>query len=224
MKKFKKLLVCMLAVMMLISSAIPVSAATRPAIPTLRSAQMTSSGRMSLSWKSVSNANGYKVRIYNCRKKKASSIHLSGRYNNNYYTNKSANTAYLVSVYSYRWVNGQRIYSIDSDAFVCTPRTLTTVSSTASTLTVKWSKLYGISGYYVYKSTSSNSGYKRYALPPAAACTPASCPSPCRIRRAAACTSTCPFTWMAATCLRATLPRTALQAALWPACWPTAGS
>ena len=84
---------------------------------------------MSLSWKSVSNANGYKVRIYNCRKKKASSIHLSGRYNNNYYTNKSANTAYLVSVYSYRWVNGQRIYSIDSDAFVCTPRTLTTVSS-----------------------------------------------------------------------------------------------
>ena len=76
MKKFKKLLVCMLAVMMLISSAIPVSAATRPAIPTLRSAQMTSSGRMSLSWKSVSNANGYKVRIYNCRKKKASSIHL----------------------------------------------------------------------------------------------------------------------------------------------------
>ena len=34
MKKFKKLLVCMLAVMMLISSAIPVSAATRPAIPT----------------------------------------------------------------------------------------------------------------------------------------------------------------------------------------------
>ena len=55
----------MLAVMMLISSAIPVSAATRPAIPTLRSAQMTSSGRMSLSWKSVSNADGYKVRIYN---------------------------------------------------------------------------------------------------------------------------------------------------------------
>ena len=72
-------------------------------------------------------------------------------------------TQLLVSVYSYRWVNGQRIYSIDSDAFVCTPRTLTTVSSTASTLTVKWSKLYGISGYYVYKSTSSNSGYKRYA-------------------------------------------------------------
>ena len=33
MKKFKKLLVCMLAVMMLISSAIPVSAAARPAIP-----------------------------------------------------------------------------------------------------------------------------------------------------------------------------------------------
>ena len=163
MKKFKKLLVCMLAVMMLISSAIPVSAATRPAIPTLRNAQMTSSGRMSLSWKSVSNANGYKVRIYNCRKKKASSIHLSGRYNNNYYTNKSANTAYLVSVYSYRWVNGQRIYSIDSDAFVCTPRTLTTVSSTASTLTVKWSKLYGISGYYVYKSTSPKSGYRRTA-------------------------------------------------------------
>ena len=52
----------------------------------------------------------------------------------------------------------------------------------------------------------------------------ASCPSPCRIRQAAACTSTCPFTWMAATCLRATLPRTALQAALWPVCWPTAGS
>ena len=100
MKKFKKLLVCMLAVMMLISSAIPVSAATRPAIPTLRSAQMTSSGRMSLSWKSVSNADGYKVRIYNCSKKKASSIRLSGRYNNNYYTNKSANTAYIVSVYS----------------------------------------------------------------------------------------------------------------------------
>lgn len=49
-------------------------------------------------------------------------------------------------------------------------------------------------------------------------------PKPCRIRQAAACTSTCPFTWMAATCLRATLPRTALQAALWPVCWPTAGS
>lgn len=41
-----------------------------PGDPTLRSAQMTSSGRMSLSWKSVSNADGYKVRIYNCSKRK----------------------------------------------------------------------------------------------------------------------------------------------------------
>ena len=59
---------------------------------------------------------------------------------------------------------------------------------------------------------------------PAAASTPASCPSPCRTRRAAGCTSTCRCTWTARTCLRATLPRTALQAALWRACWPTAGS
>lgn len=76
---------------------------------------------------------------------------------------KNANTAYLVSVWSYRWVNGQRIYSTDSDAFVCTPRDLKTVKSTASALTVKWSRLYGISGYYVYKSTSPNSGYRRTA-------------------------------------------------------------
>ena len=106
MKKFKKLLVCMLAVMMLISSAIPVSAASRPAIPTLRSAQMTSSGRMSLSWKSVSNANGYKVRIYNCRKKKASSIHLSGRYNNNYYTNTGSMTGPGSSNTNYNYSSG----------------------------------------------------------------------------------------------------------------------
>ena len=66
MKKFKKLLVCMLAVMMLISSAIPVSAAARPAIPTIKNAEMTSTGRMYLSWKTVSNADGYKLRIYNC--------------------------------------------------------------------------------------------------------------------------------------------------------------
>ena len=49
MKKFKKLLVCMLAVMMLISSAIPVSAAARPAIPTIKNAEVTSTGRMYLS-------------------------------------------------------------------------------------------------------------------------------------------------------------------------------
>lgn len=69
MKKFKKLLVCMLAVMMLISSAIPVSAAARPAIPTIKNAEMTSTGRMYLSWKTVSNADGYKLRIYNCNTK-----------------------------------------------------------------------------------------------------------------------------------------------------------
>ena len=51
-----------------------------------------------------------------------------------------------------------------------------------------------------------------------------SCPSPCRIRQAAACTSTFRSAWTAAICLRATLPRTALQAALWRVFWPTAGS
>ena len=71
MKKFKKLLVCMLAVMMLISSAIPVSAAARPAIPTIKNAEVTSTGRMYLSWKTVSNADGYKLRIYNCNTKKS---------------------------------------------------------------------------------------------------------------------------------------------------------
>ena len=59
---------------------------------------------------------------------------------------------------------------------------------------------------------------------PATACTPVSCPSPCRTRRAAACTSTFPSPWTATTCLRATLPRTVSRAALWRACWPTAGS
>ena len=162
MKKFKKLLVCMLAVMMLISSAIPVSAAARPAIPTIKNAEMTSTGRMYLSWKTVSNADGYKLRIYNCNTKKSASKFF-GKYNVNYSTKKNANTAYLVSVWSYRWVNGQRIYSTDSDAFVCTPRDLKTVKSTASALTVKWARLYGISGYYVYKSTSPNSGYRRTA-------------------------------------------------------------
>ena len=43
-------------------------------------------------------------------------------------------------------------------------------------------------------------------------------------RRAAACTSTCPSTGTGATCLRATSHPTAPPAALWPVCWPTAGS
>ena len=49
-------------------------------------------------------------------------------------------------------------------------------------------------------------------------------PKPLPDQAAAACTSTFRSAWTAAICLRATLPRTALQAALWRVFWPTAGS
>ena len=160
MKKFKKLLVCVLAVMMLMTSSLPVYAASRPSKPVLTNATMTSTGRLYLSWRSVSNASGYRIRIYNFHKKSSATVYISNKYNVNYSKSMNANTAYRVSVSSYRNQNGKKVFSAETNKYLCTERSLSKASSTRSSLTVKWSKLYGISGYRVYRSKSLSSGYK----------------------------------------------------------------
>lgn len=160
MKKVKKLVVCMLAAVMILASSLPVYAASRPSHPVLTNAEMTESGRIYLTWKAVNNADGYRIKFYDYNKKKWSAVYYTNRYRTNYSAVKNANTAYRVSVTSFKRQNGKKIFSAECVMFMCAPRTFSMVSSTSSSVTVKWKKLYGISGYRIYRSTSPNSGYK----------------------------------------------------------------
>ncbi len=125
----------------------------------------TASNKIKLSWDKVNGANGYT--IY-----RASSI--NGEYKavvrvtkgtTLTWTNSSLThgRTYYYKVRAYRNVNGQRIYGDYCDIIAVKarlPKPTLTLTRSSYTISVKWSKVTGATGYKLYRATSIDGEYK----------------------------------------------------------------
>lgn len=140
-------------------------------VPVLISAENTSTG-IKVSWNPVSGASGYGV----WRKTGNGSWSWIGRTTNTFYNNGTgkAGTTYTYTVRAYRGsfdtANKNKYdaeYWSEYDAtgvkaVRLTPGKISSVTNAATSINVKWNKVTGAKGYYVYKKTGSGS-YVRIA-------------------------------------------------------------
>lgn len=140
-------------------------------VPVLISAANTSTG-IKVSWNPVSGASGYGV----WRKTGNGSWSWIGRTTNTFYNNGkvTAGTEYTYTVRAYRGsfdtanknkYDAEYWSKYDADGVTAVrlmPGKISSVTNGASSISVKWNKVTGAKGYYVYKKTGSGS-YVRIA-------------------------------------------------------------
>lgn len=163
MKKAKKLLLGAVLFVLAMAFSVTASAASyAPSKVTMKSATISTSGRLQLSWNQVSNANGYRVKFLDYSKKKVTTKNLAGKTNTAYSTTVDKNTVYRVSVSAYRVKNSKKWYSAEVQFVASAARVYGSKNATKSAITVTWNKLKGVNGYRIYRSWSANSGYTYY--------------------------------------------------------------
>lgn len=133
-----------------------------PAAPKLSATSTTNS--VTLSWASVKGATKYKVYSYNSSTKKYTELKTT---TSTKYTikNLSAGKTYQYAVKAYAVKNKTTYTGIRSSVFsVATAPakvgSLSQSASTTSSVTLKWAKVSGASGYAVYSYDSANKKYK----------------------------------------------------------------
>lgn len=133
-----------------------------PAAPTLSATSTTSS--ITLSWKSVKGATKYKVYSYNSSSKKYTELKTTT--NTKYTISKlSAGKTYQYAVRAYAVKNKTTYTGIRSSllSVATAPAKIGSLSQSASStssVTLKWAKVSGASGYAVYSYDSANKTYK----------------------------------------------------------------
>lgn len=142
---------------------VKVTAATKPAAPVFTYGSMNRDGKISLGWNAVNGASGYRVNYYNYGTGTTSTKYLSGKTNTEWTITLNKNVLYRVSVCAYRIESGERVYGATRLAYASAPRIIQGANATSTAITLKWAKLKGINGYYIYRSTSRDSGYTRLA-------------------------------------------------------------
>ena len=142
-------------------SNVSVAKFTFPATVKVKSYKAVNSQNIKLTWAKASNAEGYRVYIYDTSKKKWVSLKtLSGASNTSYtITGLTANTSYKFKVKAYRHGTKSTTWGISSDTFtaktetVTLPSTPTIKSATKAktSITLNWSKSSNAKGYRIYK-------------------------------------------------------------------------
>jgi len=125
-------------------------------------------GSISLKWGSVSTASGYQ--IYRSSKK-SSGYSLVATVTKAKYTHKGllSGTSGYYKVRAYRNEDGKKVYGKYSSVIsaktagykVGTPTGLKTAAKSSGKISIKWKKVTNANGYFVYRSTSKTSGYKK---------------------------------------------------------------
>ena len=134
--------------------------------PTLSSAARYSYNGIKIKWNKISGATGYQIYRYDAVTKKYSLVKTITSGGTTSYTNTGLTTGrkYTYKVRAYRTLeDGTASYSSYSSTKAATPYlTKPTVKLAAGkkSVTVKWNKISGATGYKIYRSTKKNSGYK----------------------------------------------------------------
>lgn len=145
-------------------------AATNPAKVNNLKVSKTTASSVTLSWSKASGAQKYAVYTYNASSKKYTKV---GTSSTNSFTVKSLKpyTVYYFAVRAYKTVNGKNVYGEISKKVKAQTRLSLDIAKLSITtggksgqLKLTWTKLSGVTGYVVYRSTSGKSGtYKKIA-------------------------------------------------------------
>ena len=148
---------------------VTVTTVAKPAVPTFTYGFMNEDGKIDLGWTAINGAAGYRITIYNFATGTTGVRHITSRTKTDWSASLNRNVLYRLSVCAYKLQNGTKIYGDARFVHASAPRLIQSVNVTSTARTLKWTKLTGISGYYVYRSNSSNSGYKMIKKLPATA-------------------------------------------------------
>ena len=117
---------------------------------------------VALSWRDVKGADGYKVYVYNSKKKKYTT--LKSVKNNKYTADElKSGTTYKFAVKPYAKKNGKTYYGKPVYLTVTTKLTRPTLTAkiTAKGNAISWSKINGADGYVLYYSNTKDGSYKK---------------------------------------------------------------
>lgn len=134
--------------------------------PTISSAVRKSYNSIQIKWSAIAGATGYYIYRYDAVTKKYTYVKEVTSGSIVSYTNTGLKTGrkYTYKVKAYRTLeDGTTVVSSLSSGKAATPYlTKPTVKLTAGkkSITVKWSKISGATGYKIYRSTKKSSGYK----------------------------------------------------------------
>ena len=147
------------------SDSVQLNTATKPAKSTKVDAAQTNS-TITLEWKKVTGADGYRVYQYNSKTKKYEKLKtLSDTYLK--ISKLKAGTTYKFKVKAYKKVSGVTIWGDATSAISiatkpATPK-ITKLTTTKGEASLVWSNVSGESGYQVYYSTKKDGDYKKVA-------------------------------------------------------------
>lgn len=125
---------------------------------------------MELSWKKVKDANGYFLYRSESPNSGFKRIATIGSNSQTTYrdTSVKAGVTYYYKVRARNKVNGKTGYSsyskVISGTIVKTPKIKSVVSQSPTKLQINWNKANGANGYYIYRSTSQYTGFKRVGV------------------------------------------------------------
>lgn len=127
----------------------------------------SSDNAIKLTWNKISNATGYRIYRYNSKTKKYDVLKdiTSGNTTNYTDSKRSSATTYIYKIRSfYTDKSGSRIYSSASSATYATtdPKKVSGLKVTTTytnKINLTWSKVYGASGYRIYKYNSKSKSY-----------------------------------------------------------------
>lgn len=115
-------------------------------------------------WKKQTGASGYEVSLYKGNKKVKTALTAKTQYQ---FKKLKENTQYSFQVRAYKSINGNKKYSNLSNKLTVktaakAPANLNAAAGKKS-ISLKWKKTSGVTGYEIYISSKSNSGFKKVA-------------------------------------------------------------
>jgi len=133
--------------------------------PTLSYLKRVSSSKVRLKWRSVKNAKKYE--IYRSTKKNSGYRKIATTSKTTFTNSKlTPGATYYYKIRARRTLNGAPAYSKHSSAksvklTLSAPRLISAKASGKKNVKVKWTKISGVKGYEVFRSTSKKRGFKK---------------------------------------------------------------
>ena len=165
LKQKKYILAILIIFVMFIPNCTNAASVSVGKVKSLKTTAQTTS-TITLSWKKVSKATGYRVYIYNSSTKK---YEYYGQTKTNSITIKGlkASKQYKIKVRAYRTVNGTKYFGSYSSILTTATKpskvkNLTAKSQNTNSITLTWNKVTRATGYRVYMYNSSTGKYEYY--------------------------------------------------------------